>query len=136
MKEEIENKLEILKSYVNILRGFENIDYEMLKKDKIKRAAVERFFHLSIETVIDICSMIVSYENLEQPDKYREVIQRLGEEGILESKFTNEFADIAGFRNILVHQYSKVDVRELHYKLANRLGDFDKFAKQIAEYLV
>jgi len=96
---------------------------------------VERYFQRAIETVLDISSMIISQEGLGKPNEYRETIEKLGEEEILPEEFAERFADIAGFRNILVHQYSEIDVRKVHQNLTQNLDDFDVFAKHIAEWL-
>ena len=55
--------------------------------------------------------------------------------GIVPNEFAYHFAPIAGFRNILVHEYSKVDLKEVHRHLQESLPDFDKFARYIANYL-
>ena len=135
MKEEIETKLKQLREYVGELRKLKSLDLSEFNRDNVKRAAVERFFQMSIEVVIDISSMIISHEDLEKPDDYRKIILELGNSGILDEDFAGEFANIAGFRNVLVHQYAKVDTEIVHKKLRKNLKDFDKFGKQIATYL-
>ena len=135
MKEEIENKLNQLKKYVGELRKLKGLTWSEFTKDNVKRAAVERFFQMAIEVVIDISSMIISCENFEKPDDYRSIILKLGKSGVLDENFAEEFADIAGFRNVLVHQYAKIDTKIVHRKLEENLEDFDEFAKQIATYL-
>lgn len=136
MKEEIEKKLEHLQKNVENLKSLKDITRKELEEDTIKRAAIERYFQMSIETVIDICSMIISFEDLEKPDDYREMILELGEVNILEKEFAENFSDVAGFRNILVHQYAEIDPEKLLHNLNNNLNDFDEFAKQIASYTI
>lgn len=135
MKEELEKKLEYLKKYVDELKLHRDITAAELKEDRLTRAAIERFFQMAIENVIDICSMIISHKGLEKPDEYRKIILKLGEEGILERSFSERFADVAGFRNVLVHQYAEINIGKLHENLKMRLEDFDSFARQIAKYL-
>lgn len=135
MKEEIENKLEKLSGYVEELESNSDVTVEELEEDRMKRAAIERFFQMSIETVLDVCSMVVSYEGLEKPDEYRKLILELGKAGILDKEFSGEFADVAGFRNILVHQYTEVKLELLRENLKTGLEDFDTFSRQIAGYL-
>jgi len=48
-------------------------------------------------------------ENAQKPTDYYEAITTLGELGILPFEFSQKFAPIAGFRNILVHEYLQVD---------------------------
>ncbi len=135
MKEEIESKLERLEGHVDELRKISKSSLSEFRKDRVERAAAERFFQMSIEVVIDISSMIISHEDFEKPDSYREMILELGESEILDEDFASNFADIAGFRNILVHQYAEIDEEIVHQKLRENLEDFDEFAKQIATYI-
>ncbi|MEJ2307012.1 MAG: DUF86 domain-containing protein [candidate division WOR-3 bacterium] len=135
MKEEIARKLEHLEEYVKYLKDFQKKDIEYLNDNPVELAAIERFFHLSIEVVLDICSMIISYEGFKKPDEYRKSILILAEKGILEKKFGDSFSNIAGFRNILVHDYAEIKVDKVHSHLKNNLEDFNNFAKQIAKYL-
>ena len=41
---------------------------------------------------------------------------------------------LAGFRNILIHEYARVDIAKVHDILANHLDDFDAFRKQIVAH--
>ena len=135
MKVEISKKLERLADYVQKLEELKKLSLTELRNKPIERAATERFFQMAIESVIDVCSMIISHEDLEKPDEYRKTITLLADAGILDEKFAENFSQIAGFRNILVHQYADVDLDILYQFLQNRLKDFDVFARQIASYL-
>ena len=134
-REDILQKLEILREYVGYLKGYQKYTLDDLKRDYTLRGAVERYFELSIECVIDIAEIIISDLKLQRPEEYREAIDILGEKGIIPNEFAYYFAPIAGFRNILVHEYAKVDLKEVHRHLQENLPDFDKFARYIANYL-
>jgi len=135
MKEEICHKLERLKGYVEELRNLRGLTRAELENKPVERAAVERFFQVSIESVIDICSMIISYEGLEKPDEYRKMISALDEVEVLDADFARDFSQVAGFRNVLVHQYAQVNLDLMYRFLQNRLSDFDAFAQAVAQYL-
>ncbi|MFB6209197.1 MAG: DUF86 domain-containing protein [Candidatus Nanohaloarchaea archaeon] len=96
--------------------------------------ALERNFQVALEIVLDICSMIISHEEMEKPGEYREMIKKLGETEILPEDFAERFQNAAGFRNVLVHQYTEIQVERLHEYLTDNLEDFDTFTKNIAEY--
>ena len=134
MKQEIESKLERLEKRASMLKDYSDVDLETLEEDDLLRDAIERNFQVALEIVLDISSMIVSYENLEKPDNYRETIKRLGEAGILDEEFAESFQNAASFRNILVHHYTEVDQEKLHEYLSENLGDFDRFTQEVAEY--
>jgi len=65
----------------------------------------------------------------------------LPKEGLLErhkvipTDFAERFIEAVSFRNILVHMYEEVDIRELHHCLQSNLDDFNDFARYIARYI-
>ena len=135
MKNEILSKLERLQEYVRILNSYRKYSAQEIKKDFTLRGAVERYLEIALECVLDIGEMIISREGFRKPETYREVIEILGEKGILPEKLAKKFAEAAKFRNLLVHMYAEVDVEIVYEILQNNLGDFDEFAKHIARYL-
>lgn len=134
-KEKIAQKLLSLREYVGYLKNYQDCTVEDLKKDPTLRGAVERYLHLSAECVIDIAEMFISELGLRKPESYKEGIDILGEAGIIPDEFAYYFSPIAGFRNILVHEYTEIDIKEVHRHLQRDLIDFEEFAKYIAKYL-
>lgn len=65
-------------------------------------------------------------ENARKPTDYYEAILIMGELGVLPVDFSQHLAPIAGFRNILVHEYISVDWDQV-YKHLQRLEDLDRF---------
>lgn len=50
-------------------------------------------------------------------------------------EFAQRLAPLAGFRNILVHDYLEVDPQIVHDILINGRADLREFGRQIALYL-
>ena len=136
MNDEIASKLEHLREYVTILKGYQHYKIEDLQTDHTLKGAVERYLEIALECTIDIGEMIISREKLKRPESYQEVFLILGEQGILSKNFAIKFAPSAGFRNRLVHMYAKIDIGKLHYYLQNNIGDIEQFGKYIAQYLI
>lgn len=134
-REKIAEKLERLREYVEYLTGYQKYTLDDLKQDHTLRGAVERYLHLAIECVIDIAEMLISELKLGKPEEYKEAIDILGEAGIIPDDFAYYFSPVAGFRNILVHEYAKVDLEEVYKHLQNDLVDFEKFSRYVLEYL-
>lgn len=120
---------------MGFLKGYRGATLEELRGNPTLRGAVERYLHLSAECVFDIAEMVIAESGLRKPEEYRECIEILGEAGILPAEFAASFAPLAGFRNILVHEYTKIDLSEVHRHLQEDPEDFDRFAGLIAEYL-
>lgn len=136
MNDEIASKLEMLEEYIAILKGYQHHDVEDLMRDHTLKGAVERYIEVALECMIDIGEMIISKEKLKRPDTYRDVFLLLGEHGILPDNFAKDLAPAAGFRNVLVHMYVKIDIDRLYYYLENNLEDIERFGEYIARYLI
>lgn len=106
-----------------------------MERDPTLRGAVERYLHLSAECVIDVAEIMISELGLRKPEEYKESIDILGEAGIIPDEFAFNFSPVARFRNILVHEYAKIDLAEVHRHLRRDLEDFERFSKYIIDYL-
>jgi uncharacterized protein YutE (UPF0331/DUF86 family) len=132
--EKINSRLEALREYLGILKSLKGVTGKDLASDVDKKAKAERYLQLAIEACVDIAELIISDQRLPAPKTAREAIEILGERGILEKKFAAEFAPAVGFRNILIHDYLKIDYNQVADKINNHLGDFEKFAQQVAKF--
>jgi uncharacterized protein YutE (UPF0331/DUF86 family) len=60
-----------------------------------------------------IGEIIISAQGIKRPESYKEIFRTLGENGILPEAFARKIEPAAGFRNVLVHMYAKVDEQAL-----------------------
>lgn len=128
-------RLKTILRYVGYLEKYQGITAEELEQNYEKRGAIERYFQLATEAVIDIANLLNSEYRFRPAKDAKESILILGEEGVLLKDFAKEFSGIAGFRNILVHDYLDIDYKIVADNLNNHLKDFEKFAKAVAKYL-
>ncbi len=61
------------------------------------------------------------------PDDYTAVIDALATAGVLTTEFARSFRAMAGFRNVLVHEYLTVDPEVVVGVLHDHLDDFEAF---------
>ena len=107
---------------------------EAFFRDEYLQDIVERNLEVAIQSCIDIANRIISLDELEKPKDYYGSIIKLGEENILPYDFARKFAPIAGFRNILIHEYLDIDWDEV-YKNLERINQFYKFMDYIKKWL-
>lgn len=105
----IEKCLDELSERLGRLRTLVSKPRSEFDQDAYLRDIVERNLEIAIQCCIDISHRIIAMENAQKPTDYYEAITTLGELGILPFEFSQKFAPIAGFRNILVHEYLQVD---------------------------
>lgn len=78
MDESIYSKLELLKEYIEILKGYQDYSLDDINQDHTLRGAVERYLEVSLECMIDIGEMIISRHSLKKPESYKEIFTTLG----------------------------------------------------------
>lgn len=116
------------------LNNFRNLKLEKFIKDEAVQDQVERNLHISIQICLDIGSHIISTMGLKPPENYSDIFEILGEEKILPKDFSRKIKGMAGLRNILVHDYIKVD-KELIHEHLKKIDDFKKFAEYIVKFI-
>ncbi|KGM98409.1 hypothetical protein Z968_00210 [Clostridium novyi A str. 4552] len=132
----IKGKMKELQKNLILLKSVSsNINEDNLKEDMIRYWGIERGVQISIECILDISNIIISSLDMEKPDTYRECILILAKENILPKKFAKEVANMVSFRNILVHDYMRVDEQIMVDILKNHLNDFGKFMNYINEWI-
>ncbi len=79
--------------------------------DPYLRDIVERNLEVAAQCCIDICHRIIALEGARKPRDHHEAIMRMGELGVPPPEFAANLAPIAGFRNILIHEYLLTGMR-------------------------
>ena len=91
--------------------------------------AVEHGLQTSIQIVLDIGNHLLADLGENNLEDYSSVLVRLGTSGILPIEFADKIRPMAGFRNLLVHEYAEVDLKEAYRMLRDPLGNFEDFGK-------
>ena len=89
----------------------------------------------SIQIVIDVSCALCAEYNLGNPKSYRECIEFLVKYNYIEIYIGDELVKIIGLRNLLVHEYIKINIEKL-YNLLEEVEIFVEFIKQVRGNLV
>ncbi|MBI3333008.1 MAG: DUF86 domain-containing protein [Candidatus Omnitrophica bacterium] len=133
--EVVASRLAKLREYLGYLRILKRYSYREFASDPFVRGSVERYLHLAIECCLDLGNHLIADRGLRRAQDYKEVFLILGEAKLLPQAFAKRIAPMGGFRNILVHDYLKVDPRKIYEALQDRLPDFEQFARRMAKFL-
>jgi uncharacterized protein YutE (UPF0331/DUF86 family) len=106
-------------------------EYEEIEK----RRACERLLQISVETVVTICQLLVSGLRLGLPAEDNDLFEKLSNEGLISPELTETLKGMKGFRNILVHEYGKIDDALVFTFLMTRLDDFQSFRREVTAAL-
>ncbi len=77
---------------------------------------------------------MISLENAQKPTDYYDAILRMGDIGILSVEFAHALAPLAGFRNIMVHEYITLDWDVVYRNLSN-IDQLETFGRLIRQWL-
>ncbi len=124
-----------LEKALQILQQSSKLTFEELTGNDVLLSAVERNFQVAIECILDIGNHVIAEKGFETPDDNEDIIRILGNEGIVSSGFAERMKGMAGFRNILIHEYTGIDYGVLYDYLVHRLDDFREFARCIGIFL-
>jgi uncharacterized protein YutE (UPF0331/DUF86 family) len=130
----IERRLERLSVCLKKLEPFEEKEKDEIIQDPYMQDIIERNLEVAAQAVIDIANRIISIEVLEKPRDYYEAIIRLGEAEIVPLDFAQKLAPIAGFRNILVHDYMDINWDEVYNNL-QQLDDLSQFMNHVRKWM-
>ena len=97
--------------------------------------AVERGLQLAAEILFDIGNHILSSHFGVSASDYEDVLLRLQRQGVIEESLLERLRGLGGFRNILVHDYLRLDPARVATYLEKGPTDFNDFALAISAWL-
>lgn len=121
--------LALYRRYRSYLRNLAERSDDELKGDFAVLGGVHHFLLLSIETVLDLGSHVISSERYVPPTSYADIFRVLRDEGIIGERLAERLMAMARFRNVLVHLYAEVDEARVLQVLRGSLGDLDEFVE-------
>lgn len=129
-RERLLAKIDELDGYLREIREIMPVDFRDFLKIE-KRRACERLLQISIEGVIDICGLVVKGFRLGLPAEESDLFELLAKKGLITPAMKKKLRAMRGFRNIIVHEYGRVDEKIVYEMLTKRLKDFSGFKRQI-----
>ncbi len=100
-----------------------------------ERRFVEHTLQLAVQAALDVASHIVSDEKLGEPRTNRELFALLARGAWLDPTLAGQLELMAGFRNVLVHGYTEVDLDIVRDILSNHLDDLLAFSAVVRRRL-
>ena len=131
----IETKISSIQKYLKILRNYQKYSQREIEDNLTLRGATERYLYLITQAAIDLAEAVISLKNFRRPSSYTEIFYILKEEKFISSELTEKLAKMAGFRNIITHDYENLDFGIIYEVLKNRLIDIEKFFQRVKEKL-
>ncbi len=130
-RERILAKLDELDGYLAELRQILPKSFAEYRHSIAHRRATERLLQISIECILDLCSLLVAGLRLGLPAEEEDLITSLERAQVIPSDIAASLKRMKGFRNIVVHEYGDLDDAAVYKIATTRVEDFAAFKQAV-----
>jgi uncharacterized protein YutE (UPF0331/DUF86 family) len=133
--EVIRRRLEKFAGYLAILDRLRGYGEQEFIADPERYGSAERFLQVAIESLLDMGSHVIADEGGGSVNQSRDIPAYFRKCGWIDAALERKWIDMIGFRNVLVHEYTEVDLHIVYDVLQNRLDDFRRIERMFARFL-
>lgn len=127
--ETLRHRLNVLLDALADLRRYrDSISLEKLRSDRDTQHMVLHAMYVAAQAAIDIAFHKAADGEQVLAPAYRDVFAHLASGASIEPGLADRLAGWAGLRNVLAHQYARVDYALIHRALVDDLGDLEALA--------
>lgn len=127
----IENKISSIKKYLKILERYQSHSRNEIENNVDTRGMIERYLYLAAQSAIDLAEATISFKKLRKPTTMSDAFYILQEEGIISLALAKKMAGMAGFRNVIAHDYEKINYDIVYNVLHKGLKDIEEFVESV-----
>ncbi|WP_456366802.1 type VII toxin-antitoxin system HepT family RNase toxin [Thermococcus sp.] len=133
-RELVEGKLADIKGTLEELRGITEKGVETFLSENYLRYAAKYLLITAIEGAFSVCNHIAVRKG-RIPKSYSECFKQLADLGVIERELGERLSEMAKFRNLLVHQYWRVDDERVFRIMKEDISDLEEFIESVVRYL-
>ena len=124
-----------VKSHLNRVIERRNIDLNCFMEDIDRQEIILFNIQAAVQNCIDIAAHIISEEGFGVPGSTTEMLYILRKHGYLDNNLTQKMVKAIGFRNLIVHEYGKIELKQVYEIAQNDLNDLNEYLKSILKKL-
>ncbi len=132
----VEQHVTAVLQMVDALRRHQTRTVADLENDIDLLATIAHEMQIGIQSAIDAGAHVRVASGLNEVQEYRQVPERLAAHGVVPADLGAAVADLARFRNVLVHHYLLVRVDLVHEKLQSAPRHLEEFTRARLEHVV
>ncbi|MCK5541067.1 MAG: DUF86 domain-containing protein [Desulfobacterales bacterium] len=130
-KDVILAKIGSVKKYLNRINNVSKITLEAFLDDVDTQDIILFNIQLAVQNCIDIAAHIVSEEEMGIPGSSNEMFYFLEENKYINNLLTEKMVKAIGFRNLIVHEYGKLDLKRAYDISQKDISDLNDFLKAV-----
>jgi uncharacterized protein YutE (UPF0331/DUF86 family) len=130
-KQIIYERLKEIDTIIEELKKYKDISLQELKDNLSLRWIIERGLIACANLIFDIADHILASVYAIYADTYEESLRLLKVKAIISDELYQKIKGLGGFRNILVHEYLRIDTEELYKNFLKSFDMFVEFCRQV-----
>lgn len=131
----IKDKIQEIDKFLEELETLIPNNFEEYKRSLEKKAACERYFEKIVEAVVDLVFLIIKNKKLEKPRDDENAFYILYKNNIIQKDLYKRLKDAKGMKNIIAHQYGKIDDKQVFNSLEGELiNDVNQFIEDVSKW--
>jgi len=134
----IRRKISLIQDELAHLVELSRFSFNEVVSDFVKQSALERILERIISRAIDVNNHLLSElanKDTSPPKDFKETFVRMADLGVYPVEFAEQISRSVGTRNVLVHEYDKVDYRKIYNSISDCLRDYHQYCEYILEFL-
>ena len=124
-----------VKSHLNRVLEKRNVDLDNFIKDIDRQESILFNIQTAVQNCIDIAAHIISEESFGVPGSTTEMLYILEKNGYLDNDLTQKMVKAVGFRNLIVHEYGKIELEQVYEIAQNDINDLNEYLRAIIKKL-
>jgi uncharacterized protein YutE (UPF0331/DUF86 family) len=112
---------------ITLVKKYQKYSREEIEKDLTLQGAIQHYLYIVCQSAIDLGEMYIEHESYRVPSTYADVFDILLEQEVIDPDIALTMRNMAGFRNILAHQYGKVEFDIVHTVLMHNIDSIEQF---------
>ena len=124
-----------IKKHLNRVFEKRETDLRTFLKDIDRQESILFNIQMAVQNCIDIAAHIISDQGLGVPGSTNEMFYLLEENGYLDNEITEKMVKAVGLRNLIVHEYSKIDLDQIFEVAQKDITDLNEYLKSIFKKL-
>lgn len=121
--------------YVTQVSEYRDLTVERYRADWKTQRIVERTLQMAIEACVDVASHVLADRGLRAPATYAETFEILVQAVLMSPGLGRAMVEMTGFRNVVVHEYARIDAEVVVRILREHLEDFRRFETEALRWL-
>lgn len=132
----IQAKIKLIQTDLKQLKRFKNLSFKEVVKNYDTHKIIERILELVVNEAIDINQHLITESKISELSfDFKESFLLLVKLKVYPKKFAKEISKSVGLRNILVHQYRKIDEKIFYHSIKDCFQQYTQYCRYILRYL-